>query len=137
MKSLFLTPLSWRQIGVRKYLLTSPLIYYSELLDGTVEAPAGRITDGESCPVWLPIINSMFGNLTNEGAVIHDELYTTQKYSREVCDKVLVEAIRTMPEPPSEWRIMGIYYGLRIGGWLAWNQHKRDNLLTKEQIVNR
>lgn len=122
--SKFLTPLSDHQIGVRLWQLDADLEYNSDLLLSTVRVPKGFVTDYESCPVWLPVINSIFGNLTDEGAVVHDWLYYTALYPRKVADEVLRESMELIPGLAT-WRIAGVYDGLRLGGWYAWNQHRK------------
>lgn len=122
--SAFLTSLCWDQIGVQSYILTAPLRYKSNLAEALIEVPAKFVTDGESCPRYLPIINSLFGNVAEEPAVVHDWLYYTAVYTRDMADKVLLEAMDLIPGLPA-WRKNGIYYGLRVGGWWAWWQHRR------------
>lgn len=124
MRSEFLTDLTWRDIGLQKYLVTAPLIYRSEILCEDIIVPAGFITDGESSPRWLPIINSLFGDLADQPAVIHDWLYYIGTYGQEVSDRIILEALQTIPDIPN-WREKGIYYGLRGIGFLAWNEHRK------------
>lgn len=118
----FLTPLSWHQIGVQIYVLDAPLVYHSTRLKRDIVVPQGFVTDAESCPRWLPIINSIFGNIADMPAVVHDWLYYTAEISRKSADKELVDAMKTCGIPA--WRRQGVYYGLRLGGWIAWNIHR-------------
>lgn len=124
MQPMFLTDLTWRQIGVQSYIIRSPLVFRSAVLGMDITVPMGFITDGESCPRWLPVINALFGNIADEPAVIHDWLYYTAICSREDADKVLLEAMKTIPEFPA-WRQYSVYYGLRAGGFYAWYEHRR------------
>lgn len=121
--SKFLTPLCDHQIGPRLWQLDGDLQYVSDLGACTITVPKGFQTDYESCPVWLPIINSLFGNIVDEAAVLHDWLYYAAIFNRETSDKILVEAMDTIPGLAG-WRKQGIYIGLRLGGWHAWNQHR-------------
>ena len=120
---LFLSPLSWHQVGVQHYVLDASLRYYSRILGRVIEVKAGFNTDAESCPRWLPIINSLFGNIADQPAVVHDWLYFTSEVSRKKADQVLLEAMCVVGIPA--WRRQGVYWGLRIGGWAAWNAHRQ------------
>lgn len=133
MRSHFVTDLTWRDIGVQKYMLTAPLVYYSALLKTEITIPAGFITDGESVPRCTPIINSLFGCVSTEPWVLHDWLYYIGTYGRKVSDRIGLEAQKTVRDVPS-WRESGIYIGLRIGGWWAWHQHRKAGHSSNEDF---
>jgi len=124
MPSQFLTDLTWRDLGPQEYLVTAPLIYRSELLGEDITVPAGFKTDGESDPRWVPLLHSLFGDAGDCPWVVHDWLYYIGTYGRKVSDEVGLEAVKTIPGIPA-WREYGIYYGLRIGGFVAWNEHRK------------
>jgi len=97
-----------------QWRLLQPLVYESDVAGITVAAPAGFITDFESCP-RLPLVFWMFGELVHEAAVIHDYLYTRPDLcSRETADAVLKEACLLSGLPA--WRAWGIWAGVRLGG---------------------
>ena len=123
MISQFLTSLTWHQVGVQKYVLDAFLSYQSALLGRVVTVPKGFQTDAESCPRWLPIINSLFGNIADQPAVVHDWFYFNAEVTRKKADQVLLEAMKVVKIPA--WRRQGVYWGLRLGGWTAWNEHRR------------
>ncbi len=127
----FLTPLSWNQTGPHTYVLDAPLVYESDVARAIITAPAGMPTDGESCPRCLPIINSLFGDCSNEGAVIHDLLYYANICRRKKADQVLLEAMGIVPGM-EEWRKRGVYAALRVMGWWAWYQHRKANHSAKD-----
>jgi hypothetical protein len=120
----FLTPLSWHQTGPHTYVLDAPLVFESDVAHATITAPMGFPTDGESCPRCLPIINSLFGDCSNEGAVIHDLLYYANIVRRKKADLVLLEAMSLVPGMET-WRKAGVYAGLRLMGWTAWRAHRK------------
>lgn len=122
--SKFLTPLSDHQIGPKLWQLDADFKYESDLLGCVVTVPKGFITDYESCPIWFPIINSIFGGIADEPAVIHDWLYYCAITDRLRADQTLLEAMHLIPGL-SEWKMRGIYEGLRLGGWYAWWQHRK------------
>lgn len=127
----FLTSLSYKQIGMRNFIVTSPLQYACDLTQSVLTVPIGFPSDGESSPQYLPVINSLFGGIIEEPAFLHDWLYYSALVSRYEADKILLEAMGTLSDIPN-WRKYGIYYGLRASGWIAWNAHRRLNHTAKD-----
>jgi hypothetical protein len=84
----FHTPLDVRmlpEMDDQNWMLIGQLVYQSDILDKTIIVPVGFITDFVS-----------FGPLKNLGqrpAVVHDLLYSTEGFDRELADKVLREAL--------------------------------------------
>lgn len=98
-----------------EWRLLQPLVYQSDIADRVFAAPAGFITDFESCP-RLPVVFWLFGSLFREAAVIHDYLYTRPDLcDRAMADAVLKEACQVSGLPA--WRAFGIWAGVRLGGW--------------------
>jgi hypothetical protein len=93
--------------------LDAPLVYQSDVARQTITAPAGMITDFESCP-RLPVVFFLVGEVTREAAVIHDYLYKSKMLPRALADKVLLEACAVTGIPA--WRRWLIYAGVRVGG---------------------
>ena len=122
--SQFLTPIVDHQIGPQLWQLDEDFKYGSDLLKRVLVVPKGFVTDYESCPRWMPIINSIFGDVADEPALVHDWLYYSAIVDRKTADLALLEAMRLIPGIP-EWKMQGIYWGLRLGGWAAWNEHRR------------
>lgn len=90
-----------------------------------ITVPKGQTTDFGSVPQALWWIISPIGRATR-AFVLHDYLYTVQKYSRIKSDQILLEAMGVLRVP---WlRRHAIYRGVRLGGWMAWAQHKKENL---------
>lgn len=97
-----------------QWRLMQPLVYESDVAGRVFAAPAGFITDFESCP-RLPIVFWLFGSLVREAAVIHDYLYSRPDLcDREMADAVLKEAAQVSGLPA--WRAWGIWAGVRVGG---------------------
>lgn len=94
------------------WMLDEPLVYQSDMA-GLITVPKGFTTDFESCP-RLPILFYLAGEVTREAAVVHDYLYSTKMFPRDVADKVLLEAMEVTGIP--SWRRQLIYWGVRIGG---------------------
>lgn len=89
-----------------------------------IEVPVGQKTDFGSVPQALWWLLSPIG-LGTRAFVLHDYLYTIQKYTRAKSDAVLLEALGVLGVP---WlKREAIYMGVRAGGFAAWNQHKKEN----------
>jgi len=59
----------------------------------------------------------------SKAAVLHDWLYARGKHSRKFCDDVFCDAM--VAQSVSLWKRVAIYYGVRVGGWVAWRAHRR------------
>jgi hypothetical protein len=99
-----------------------PFRYQSDVAGMTFTAPVGFYTDFASVP-RIGVIYAMLGDTAHEPAVIHDWLYYSALVTREMADQVLLEAMGVIGL--SAWRKWPIYWGVRIGGWYAWNDHRK------------
>lgn len=99
--------------------LLAPFGFYSDLLGELVEAPQSFVTDFASVPrivgAWL-----LYGGKGKRAAVIHDWLYSTQMVRRSVADAVFKEALQASSY--AGWEVGGMYAGVCLGGWVAWNR---------------
>lgn len=89
-----------------------------------VVIPAGFVTDGGSVPQFLWGIVSPWGR-ASKPFLLHDWLYHTQDRSRLVSDAILLEAMEVVGV--SWFQRLLIYRGVRLGGWVAWNEHTKEN----------
>lgn len=98
--------------------------YQSDLAKRTFTVPVGFYTDFASVPRFMPIVYACLGNTAHEPAVIHDWLYYSAIVDRPTADSILLEAMKVWGLPA--WRYYPIYWGVRTGGWFAWNKHRRE-----------
>lgn len=87
-----------------------------------VFVPEKSITDLASIPRPLWIFYPPEG-LYTDAAVVHDQAYTEQKFSRLRCDQILLEAMKDLHVTWGTRHI--IYWGVRIGGWISWSKYKK------------
>lgn len=88
-----------------------------------IEVPMGTFTDFGSVPKALWGIISPIGRATR-GFLLHDFCYQVQVYTRSKCDEILLEALGVLGVNfVKRWTI---YLGVRTGGWIPWNQHKKE-----------
>lgn len=104
--------------------LKETLTYYSEILGKEVTVEIGFKTDLGSIPQLLQGIIPKDGK-GSYPFIIHDKLYREGKYSRKICDEVLIEACKVTGV--WWWRRVLIREGLRVGGWVAYNNYRKNN----------
>ena len=94
--------------------------------DGTAYyVPKGFLTDFASVPPVLDHILFRTGEY-DRAAVIHDRLYQTHNtlgITRKRADDILLEAMDLCAVNWVQKQV--IYWGVRIGGWAAWNSYDR------------
>lgn len=102
----------------------SELTYYSNLKKCLILVPKNFPTDLGSIPVLLQNIFPKDGKAMF-GYILHDYLYKTGIFTRNECDAVLEEAMQSLGVV--KWRRKSVRVGLKVGGWVAWNKHRKGN----------
>lgn len=100
----------------------SELIFYSSLVKDHIVVPAGTKTDLGSIPLFLQ------GLIPKDGKamfayILHDYLYQVGKYSREVCDDILNEAMKVLGVV--DWRRYSVRQGVRLFGQKAYDDCRK------------
>ena len=99
-----------------------PLYYQTAL--GLVVVPENFRSDGASMPrLFWRLIGHPFQMQYLREAILHDWLYRTQPCSRALADRIFYELLAGKVKP---WRRKLIYLGLRLGGWVAWRQNRKE-----------
>ncbi len=99
-----------------------PLYYQTAL--GLVVVPENFRSDGASMPrLFWRMIGHPFQMQYLREAILHDWLYRTQPCSRALADRIFYELLAGKVKP---WRRKLIYLGLRLGGWVAWRQNRKE-----------
>ena len=103
--------------GDGKYWYLREELLWLGLEDRQIRVPAGFVTDFASVPRpvwWLFPPWAQYGN----AAVVHDWLYWTQPFQREVADQAIAEGMHDM----GVGRVAGwlIYRALRLFGGFGW-----------------
>ncbi len=97
--------------------------YQSDIAGRMFTVAVGFYTDFASVP-RIGIVYAMLGDTAHQPAVVHDWLYYSALVPRAVADKVMLEAMNVIGIP--FWRRWPIYAGVRMGGWYAWNDHRKN-----------
>ena len=104
----------------RQFVLGAPYDYM--VAPGLhLSVPKGFVTDFASIP---QIIANIFPILDEHlpAAVMHDWLYSTGLYPRAQADRIFLQHMDRLGVP--FWKRRAIYHGVRLGGWLAWQDHR-------------
>ena len=125
----FRTWLDVRQVDEENWEHLGEYIFDSAVFGGRIIVPKGRLTDFASVP-RAPITYMVAGGRANGPAAIHDYLYSDQFCTREVADKVFMEAMLTDgtefgQRPLSDWLANVMYHEVSTWGWIAWDRHAR------------
>lgn len=108
-------------------LVLEPIVYDTPL--GRFEVPVGFLSDGCSLPRFLwRALGHPFDMLYLREALLHDYLYRTQTVTRAQADKLLYDLLK---DKLCWVRRQAIYRGLRLGGWVAWNNNNKKLLANK------
>ena len=109
------------QTGIR---LPKDILYLDTPI-GPVLVPRGFVSDGCSMPrfAWRAL-GHPFDHAYLYEAILHDYFYRYQDVDRATADRVLYEMLK---DRVSGVRRRAIYWWLRAGGWVAWNENAKLN----------
>jgi len=101
--------------------------------------PAGYECDGASIPRFLwSVTGSPYDPLNIEAAFIHDALYLTHAFTREVADEIAFQIWMQSGLP--KWKARNRWAAVRSFGYFSWKnteKDKQDLKAMKEILVNR
>lgn len=89
-----------------------------------ITIPEGFETDFASVPQILWSVIPPWGKY-GKAAVLHDYLYKSGIFERGRCDDIFLEAMEVLDVSWIKRKI--IYRGVRMGGWIAWNSHRKND----------
>lgn len=110
----------WMESGKRKAILTQDFHAFSGPLK--IVVPNGFITDFASIPWGIRAFVHVFEEHMR-GAVIHDWLYYNGTVTRKQADQTFYHVMRSTGV--SWHRARAMFSGVRVGGWAAWNNHRK------------
>ena len=129
MPSSFLTPLDVEFLDGKTWRLITRFEFMSEVTESVIDIPDGFLTDFASIPRGLWNVLPPTG-LYGKAAVVHDWLYKTRKATTHLVDRaeadaVLLESMEVLGV--GRFTRLAIYAGVRLGGWAAWNTHRKED----------
>lgn len=92
-----------------------------------IVVPKGFKTDFASIPGAVRSLIPQLGRWTH-GAVVHDYLYwvgPSMGYTQKMADDIFLSLMKEAGV--KLWRRQAIHKALRLGGWTAWNGHRKAN----------
>lgn len=102
--------------------LQSELSYFTKVVqEQLLLVPKGIQTDLGSIPRALQGIFPKDGKAMF-AYILHDYLYQVGIFERLESDEILEEAMASLGV--ARWRRKAVKFGLRVGGWVAWNEHR-------------
>jgi len=102
--------------------LQSELTYFTQVLqEQLLLVPKGIKTDLGSIPLFLQNIFPKDGEAMF-AYILHDYLYQVGIFEKLESDEILEEAMASLGV--AWWRRKAVKLGLRVGGWVAWNEHR-------------
>jgi Protein of unknown function (DUF1353) len=125
---MFLTKLIISAFLPNEWALEALLAWFSPA-HGRITVPAGFITDLASIPRLLRGVLNINGK-SRRAAVLHDWLYCSKLFPREIADRIFYEAL--VAEGMNKGLARVYWSGVRSGGWLYYG--KRSGL-TREDFV--
>tara|TARA_B100001093_G_scaffold285784_1_gene273011 strand:+ start:986 stop:1447 length:462 start_codon:yes stop_codon:yes gene_type:complete len=128
-------------LGVRHWQLAEDFHY--NLNDKDYVIPAGFTFDGASIPKFLHTFFSPVGVLLM-GGLVHDYAYKYETLLHKnkkdtlgvISQKRADEIFRDININVNGFYVMNYlaYYSLRLGGFMAWNGHRKRNVNWKESV---
>jgi hypothetical protein len=111
----------------RRFELHEPVLYFSGMIIGnsrvgSIMVDAGTISDFASVPRFFWRIISPFDDDVRMPALVHDFLYTTQVWEKDVADLIFREALQVRGAPA--WKVNAMYNAVKWFGGKAWAAHK-------------
>ena len=128
----FLTQLEMKILGHQAYSVTQPLIYQTNGM--TIQVGVGFDFDGASVPqaLWSFGFSPMTGGY-QRSACLHDALYASEYFPREICDGLFLEAMES--EGVGYMKRYSMYYAVRSFGWTVWRNHKKEEVNDYKRYV--
>ena len=113
----------------------SECIFVLRKYNCTIRILPGFVCDGGTLPrVSWTTTSDPYSTRCLLGFILHDTLYCTRYFDRNICDWVLLEFHQ---ELGVDWLTRNkIYIGVRAGGYLcAWRKHTEQSIETSRQFV--
>lgn len=121
----FTTELDIKVIGSQSFEVDSPLVFWYD--NNIIQVNKGFDFDGASIPqsLWWIVGSPMTGGY-QRAACLHDALYASEYFPREVCDALFLEAMTSDGVP--RFRRLSMYYAVRMFGGQVWKGHNKDEV---------
>lgn len=141
-KSEFLNLLDITELDRDLFFLNNELKYYSDYIKSEIIVPKTFITDLDSLKRYMPISYAFLKGIALRAAVIHDYLYHTHNYDKDIADKVFREAMKVLGVGIIKRNL--VYWGVVVGGKPSYEEGPKKlkyydiskNKFIKSPIIN-
>ena len=122
----FPKPLVMRKIDHMLWEIWEDFLYYVGDINNNdlITVPKGFKTDLASVPRIFWTIFPTDGRYVY-ASTVHDFLYSVQTRTRKEADHIFLEAMQEIGVNLLTRRTM--WLAVRVGGWMPWNHHKKQN----------
>ena len=130
--SRFTTELDIKVIGKQAYKVDSPLVYERE--GQIIQVNPKFDFDGASVPqmLWGLGLSPMTGGY-QRAACLHDALYASEYFDRDVCDAIFLEAMAS--DGVSKAKRLAMYYAVRMFGSQVWKGHNKNEVKSYRRFI--
>lgn len=130
--SKFTTELVIKVAGNQVYEVIQPLVY--ETAGVIIQVNPKFDFDGASIPraLWSIVGSPMTDGYQRAGC-LHDALYASEYFPREVCDALFLEAMKS--DGVSYIKRTAMYNAVRMFGWTVWKGHKKEEVDEYKKFV--
>jgi hypothetical protein len=112
----------------RRFQIEEVVVFQSKVA-GTIIVDKGTITDFASVPRFFWRIITPMDDDVRLPALVHDDMYTRQCWTKKEADLVFREALIDHGAPM--WKVRAMFQAVNWCGRKAWNEHARE----KERIA--
>ena len=128
----FKTELCLKVIGDQAYEVMSPLVYNNGIKQVTVHK--GFDFDGASIPrpLW-GIVGSPMTDGYQRAGCLHDALYASQLFPREICDLYFLEAMKA--DKVGYFKRYAMYWAVRAFGGSSYENGNKEEVNAYRKLV--
>lgn len=122
---MFTSDLVIKKVGDQVYDLVEPLVWE----DGKciIQVNPKFDFDAISIPkIFWSIVDSPFTGKAVKPATLHDALYASEYFPREICDVLFLKAMES--EGVGYFKRYAMYNAVRAFGWTVWKKHTKDEV---------
>ena len=129
---MFTTNLELKILGEQAYEVIEPLVWNDNL--SIIQVNPKFDFDGASVPqvLWSFGLSPMTGGY-QRSACLHDALYASEYFDRDICDKLFLEAMES--EGVGYFKRYAMYNAVRAFGWTVWKGHNKEEVNDYKRFV--
>ena len=129
---MFTTNLELKILGEQAYEVVEPLVWNDNL--NIIQVNPKFDFDGASVPqaLWSFGLSPMTGGY-QRSACLHDALYASEYFAREICDALFLEAMES--EGVSYFKRYSMYYAVRAFGGQVWKEHIKEEVNAYRKFI--